>query len=425
MKKIVVYVFALLSLIILMLSGCDDERLYYSTNGKTGENIEWSLIDETLNISGTGAIPDFDFYGNGAKAPWYFLGDEIENIVVRDGITAVGDFAFAYLEAENVVLPESVTVIGDYAFFACEELESIDVPDGMVSIGDYAFSECFDLTDVYIPEYVSEIGYNAFFNCPSVTDFRVDKNNSSYSSENGVLFNADKSTVISYPSGHKAVDYTVPESVTDISDNAFAYSKNLKSVKLHGGIKHYGDGVFACSGIHAVKLPVGITSVTDRMFYGCENLSEFTVPAGVEKIGESAFSNCTSLKSIEFPTSLSHIGDLAFSECVQLESLVLPPAVKTVNYRVFSGCSGLENLELPIFLENIESYAFSYCTSLESLVISTGLENVDEFAFRGCSSLRNIEYEGTRAMWKNVRVEGGNDCFIDAVVSFPNDKKDN
>lgn len=125
MKKIVVYVFAFLSLIILMLSGCDDERLYYSTNGKTGENIEWSLIDETLNISGTGAIPDFDFYGNGAKAPWCFLGDEIENIVVRDGITAVGDFAFAYLEAENVILPKVSRLSETMLFLLVKSLKAL------------------------------------------------------------------------------------------------------------------------------------------------------------------------------------------------------------------------------------------------------------------------------------------------------------
>ena len=155
-------------------------------------------------------------------------------------------------------IPESVTTIGDGAFDCCTSLASVTIPDSVTSIGNYAFYECTSLASITIPNSVTSIGRGAFEDCASLASISVDENNENYSSDDGILFNKDKTILVQYPSGKTTSTYSIPNSVTSIGNYAF---------------------------------------------YGCTNLTSVTIPNSVTSIGDCAFEGCTSLASITIPNS--------------------------------------------------------------------------------------------------------------------------
>ena len=140
-----------------------------------GDNLEWTFSGGTLTISGEGAMDDYVEYDfdpldeNYSTAPWSEL--DINEIVVEDGVTSIGDCAFIGCSSlTEIVMPDSVTSIGDCAFRGCSSLTEIVMPDSVTSIGDSAFSNCTSLTSVAIPDSVTKIGHFTFYECDSLTD---------------------------------------------------------------------------------------------------------------------------------------------------------------------------------------------------------------------------------------------------------------
>lgn len=127
----------------------------------TNAEIRWKLSDDgTLTISGTGDIPDYLVYAYSSnKAPWYNDRDNIKNVVIKDGVTNIGSYAFCDCSRlTSVVIPNSVTSIGDLAFYYCSSLTSVTIPNSVTSIGDWVFFNCTSLTSVEIPNSVTSIG---------------------------------------------------------------------------------------------------------------------------------------------------------------------------------------------------------------------------------------------------------------------------
>ncbi len=135
--------------------------------------VEWSYDEttHTLTISGVGPMDDYmavdDF---SVETPWFGISEEIEKIVISEGITYIGAFAFALcVNVTEVVIPDTVIEIGAYAFCYCVDLENIDLPDSLLSIGEYCFGLCWSLKEIIIPESVVSIGEGAFTMCVDVT----------------------------------------------------------------------------------------------------------------------------------------------------------------------------------------------------------------------------------------------------------------
>ena len=169
------------------------------TSGTCGENLTWTLDDEgTLTISGTGEMPSWDNAGN---YPWYQNVKNIKKIIFKGSITNIGDYAFAGFNISDITIPASVKNIGIFAFNGCRNLTSITIQDGVSKIGKCAFLGCISLPSVTIPDSVTDITYNAFLYCPSLTSISVSKGNKNYASEDGILFNKDKTELIQYPIG--------------------------------------------------------------------------------------------------------------------------------------------------------------------------------------------------------------------------------
>jgi hypothetical protein len=150
-----------------------------------------------------------------------------------------------------VTIPSGVTAIGNDAFSFCSGLTSVTLPASVTTIGELAFGYC-DLTSVTLPASVTAIGNDAFWSCCCLTAINVDAANAAYASENGVLFNKSKTTLICCPAG-KTGSYTIPASVTTIGYGAFGYCFRLTSVTIPASVTAIGNLAFYhCNGLTSV-----------------------------------------------------------------------------------------------------------------------------------------------------------------------------
>ncbi|MCD7902690.1 MAG: leucine-rich repeat protein [Oscillospiraceae bacterium] len=276
--------------------------------GTCGENVIWTLDTSTgvLTISGEGEIEDYEWY----TTPWYAWKDDITSVVIENGVTSVGDYAFYKCSTlTSVTIPDSVTSIGDYAFYECSSLTNVTIPDSVTSIGDYAFYECSSLTSVAIPDSVTSIGQSAFGGCTGLTSV------------------------------------TIPDSVTSIGSYAFEGCTGLTSVTIPDSVTSIGDLAFyGCTGLTSVTIGNSVTSIGSRAFAQCSSLTSVTIPDSVTSIDDSTFFGCSSLTSVTIPNSVTSIGSYAFQNCSSLSSVTIPVSVTSIGYGAFALCSSLTDV---------------------------------------------------------------------------------
>jgi len=171
---------------------------------------------------------------------------------IPDGITAIGNYAFISSKLTFVTIPNDLISIGYDAFNRCYALSEITIPNSVTSIDRNAFFTCTGLTSVTIGSNVDTIGYGAFTICTSLLAIDVVANNTKYASENGVLFNKSKTTLIQYPAGRQGA-YSIPGSVARIEDNVFRGSSGLTSVTIPGSVTTIGGQAFrSCSNLTSI-----------------------------------------------------------------------------------------------------------------------------------------------------------------------------
>lgn len=164
-------------------------------------------------------------------------------------------------------VPEGVVTIDMGAFSGCESLTSVSIANSVTSIGDGAFGSCLGLESVNIGVGLTSLGEQSFSNCFSLNAFNVEEGNNSYSSEDGVLFNADKTTLLQYPMGKKETAYSVPNGVTVIGQSAFFSCSNLVSVDIPEGVTAIGQSAFSgCSSLMSVDIPKSVTAIATWAF---------------------------------------------------------------------------------------------------------------------------------------------------------------
>ena len=188
----------------------------------------------------------------------------------------------AYSAEGDIVFPGEingmpVTIINERAFANCEKISSVVIPDSITKIGQSAFSYCRSLKSVTIPSSVLSIGSEAFGGCESLESISVDNANQYYLSENGVLFDHDKKTLIVYPANKSETSYAIPDSVTTIEKGAFYHSQNLVSVTMAEGLSAIETEAFMLSGIESVTLPLSVSHIGQSAFAICWRLKELTI----------------------------------------------------------------------------------------------------------------------------------------------------
>jgi hypothetical protein len=514
----------------------------FAQSGAYGDNLTWRISNDTLYVEGTGTIPSG--YSYGQPVWWYPHQSLIHVAIIRDDVTGIGSLAFldcisltsviigngvtsigyeAFSGCTNltsVIFGNGVASIGEHAFFHCESLTSVIIGSGVTDIGSYAFNYC-GLTSVVIPDGVRNIGENIFYDCKSLVSitigrgltnigswtftgcssltsidvaddnpnfssengvlFNKDKttiircplgktgnydipgsvtsidsdaflfcnltsitigsnvtsirssaisgcwnlmsisvanDNPNFSSENGVLFNKNKTTIVRYPAGN-AGSYDIPQSVTNIDSLAFSRCWNLISVTIPSGVTNIANSAFSdCTNLTSIIIPDGtanigshafrnckklasvsignkVTSIGEVAFYGCWSLTSVTVPGSVTSLGDRAFMQCYLLASVNLGNSLTSIGEGAFYECYSLSSITIPGSVTSIGAYAFDGCTALNSVTVENGVLSIGKSAFAYCTGLPSITIPGSVTSIGIFAFSGCRALNSVTVEWT------------------------------
>ena len=225
------------------------------------DNLTWKLYEDgTLNISGTGAMKDYNADDNPSPA---YNNSKVKKIVIEKGVTSVGDYAFRSCNnLTSIMISNSVTSIGNSAFFYCTSLTSVTIPDNVTSIENYAFAYT-GLKSITIPDSVTNIGNYAFAGCKDLTSI------------------------------------TIPDSVTSIGNSAFYNCSSLTSITIPDSVTSIGTATFSgCKNLTSITIPDSVTSIGNSAFVGCKNLTSITIPDSVTSIGESTFKYCSNLKTI-------------------------------------------------------------------------------------------------------------------------------
>lgn len=295
-----------------------------ATSGDFGENncLHWEvstgvLSGKTLTISGTGAMPDFDF-PKGNLAPWwnyealgmltsfgsFKLEGELKKVVIKDGVTNVGSYALFFLPAATqVTLPESVTSIGRYGIAMCSKLTGMSIPKGVTEIGDFGLAGD-GLTAVTLPDGLQSLGRGAFDACTSLTNT------------------------------------TLPAAITAVPGKCFADCTKLLNVKYAGTVTAIGERAFeSCKSLVTAPIPETVTEIGASAFTGCVALTDVTLPAGVTAIPDSCFQGCTALADMKLPGTVTSVGHNAFTGCTALGDVRCygaPPTVEPGNSEAHS-----------------------------------------------------------------------------------------
>ncbi|MBQ7505442.1 MAG: leucine-rich repeat protein [Ruminococcus sp.] len=260
----------------------------------------------------------------------------------------------------------------------------------VTGIDSSAFSNS-DITSITIPASVTSIGSGAFNNCSDLWDITVNSGNANYSSQNGVLYNKNKTTLIQYPAGKTVTSFSIPNSVNTIGSGAFFNCSNLTSLTIPVSVTTIESGAFSgCSGLISLTIPNSVTSLGGGAFSGCTNLTNVVIGNSVTSLPGGCFAGLSNLESVTIGSSVESINGGAFSGCSSLTSIVIPDSVTFLSSGVFSGCTSLSSITIGNGLTSITSGCFYGLSSLESVTIGNHVEEIQGGAFGNCSSLTSL-----------------------------------
>ena len=399
--------------------------------GPCGENLTWELDKQgTLMISGTGAMTDFDYWEG---SPW--LGYAITRIVLADGVTRIGSYAFCdcYYVTE-IIIPESVTEIGDGAFYGCNNLIGIIIPESVTSIGREAFIYCYSLSSITIPNGVTFIDEYMFYDCSSLTSVTIPDSVTMICSH--AFYNCTSLTSVIIPDRVTAIggyafnnctamtSVTIGKGLSELGNWAFQSCSGLKDVYYNGSYKNWwvimrksaGASYLTAATLHCAyqaegtcgeKLTWILGNDGDLTISGTGEMTDFAsenapwcaertlvksliVEEGVTGIGVYAFENCLNLTCADLPDSVKRIGHCAFFGCSKLENVTIPEGVTDVGSRAFMACYSLAEITIPSSVTSLGWSAFCNCTGLTSVTILDGVTGIEKSIFWGCTSLTEV-----------------------------------
>ncbi|MCL2061094.1 MAG: leucine-rich repeat protein [Firmicutes bacterium] len=305
----------------------------------------------------------------------------LQAITIPNSITTIESGAFFLCTSlTSIVIPNSVTVIGVQAFMNCTGLTSVTFESGskLTTIEESAFEYCARLQAIEIPNSVTTIENHVFIHCISLTAITVDAANPNYASEDGVLFNKNKTTLVMYPTG-KIGAYVVPNSVTTIRQYAFRRSVGLDTITISNSVTRIEQWAFSGSSLTEVIFQSGsqLTTIESGLFSFCTALTTITIPNSVTRIRDEAFWACTSLTSITIPNSVTTMGSYVFDECTSLTEVIFQSGsqLTAIQEGVFWGCASLISITIPASVTTISRRAFDYCTSLTAITVDAANPN--------------------------------------------------
>lgn len=331
---------------------------------------------------------------------------------LTDGDCTIGSEAFYGSGLRKVSYADGFTAlkIGSRAF-ANTRLTKIALPEGLIEIGANLFRDTTTLTEITLPasfsfeqiQFAGTLFTGITVTLPEGSDYVID---------NGLLYNKDKSVLISQydkqatsviiPEGvvsiydyafanSKLVEISIPSSVTYIGNGAFKSSKSLLKVTFNGdAITSIGKETFYEVAANSIVLPSTVKSIGAYAF--AESKIE-SIELNVKEIGEYAFYNCVKLNSVSLSDELETIGDYAFLNCDSVEEISIPSA-KELGEGVLVGMANLKNVSIGDKVEMLGEFTFFNLPSLESVELGSLITLIPESSFYGCANLRSVKHKG-------------------------------
>ena len=419
MHKRLLWAFALV--IALSFSYNAQHALAYTGSGSCGAKARWALNDDgILTISGTGPMTDYQI----STAPWYayFIRDNIKQIVIEEGITTVGTYAFMSLwNVTDVYLPstlkeihdhgflqekglerihfsEGLETIGEEAFMDCESLIQAELPHSLLAMGSAVFKRCLNLSAVDVRENVTAIPENAFFQCESLTSIRIGEGVTAIGSgafaftlKTGLKMTVWLPDNITTGIGLHIMDYDrvyvhagsqTADHLKGISDYPFIdpdypdYLLNFVNDPLKNGSGYCLSAYRRLTDTLEFNWPTQVTVIGNRLFKQCADLTEITIPDGIQYIDWEAFYGCSNLRKVVLPDSVIAIGD-AFCNCTSLTDINLPDQLQSFS---FKNCSSLTHIDIPDSVTLIGGQ-FITGTAIRELRLPGGLLKITNSAF--------------------------------------------
>lgn len=341
---------------------------YYSGSRLSNENLSVTFTSEIESIGNqsfmNSGINSFVIKSNTSFGLGIFEGcTKLTNVTIEDGVSVIFKDMFSRCSSlKSIVIPGSVKQIVTNAFYNCKSLESVTISDGVESIGTYSFSSCA-IKYIYIPKTIKTISSDSFIN--NSLSFDVSEDNANFLSLNGVLFNKDKTSILSYRKNDEN-EYTIPDGVTTIGEDSFYNVTSLTSVIIPNTVNTIGESAFSFCGITSVTIPENVSILGRNCFYNCTKLNTVIFNGDVKYVNDYIFKYCISLTTLDI-SSLTTIGSYMFANCSSLKKIVLGN-VGDISSGAFQSCSNLESIEIQGDTSRIMSYAFINCSSLKSII---------------------------------------------------------
>lgn len=406
------------------------------SSGSCGENARWSIADGgVLHIDGTGAVASYE---RGA-APWYSEREQITEIVLADGITAVGDYAFADLTNVAALPTDGLTAIGEGAFIGCTGAAEVVISDSVASIGENAFGEAGERTLYVVPGSAGEgyaaaagISYEAVAGiCGKSSGYKITESEISGQSVLTIVGSGD---IYSYTDDELSVRpwdsisgtirrVVISDGIRSVGRNDFYSLPQLHDISLGKGLKRIDSQAFAdCAALEWAVFPEGIEDINSYAFYADHGLQYLVFPKSL------AFSQTTSLytenapavKGVYYAGSVgeySDISDEVYNEyavnkgllkfgctsgqCGETAYWAYDPAERCL--QVF-GSGSIENapwgdyaaeaerIVISDGIDHIGDSVFSSFTAVNSLSLGSGIRTIGNGSFSGCTSLKAVVF---------------------------------
>lgn len=352
-------------------------------SGVCGENARWTYYnDYSIVISGSGPMYSFRWNNDDwvSTAPWMDYRAWIKNIVIEDGITSIGKFAFSdmgfgetgkYVPLEEINIGKDVEVIEQQAFDLCnpsaEPIHLISFGSGIKKIEDRAFRTVGKAEKVTVPslETWMQIEFAGDWSTPIGGGSEPWK---------------EKAPAL-YVGGELLKDLVIPEGTTEIKDYTF-WNCRLNSVEWPQQeiVNRIGEGAFGYNAFEKIDIPTSVTVIDVAAFQSCINLKKMELSAQIQKVGGLAFGENSNLEMVILPTNLKKISSSMFQKCSSLKNCEIPDSVKSIEDWAFSECTVLPEIEIPKQVESIGTSAFYKCNAFKSLEIPDSVKTIGDYA---------------------------------------------
>lgn len=342
--------------------------LYSAASGSCGKKVTYTLSDDgVLTILGTGAMTNFTYTDNDeSNRPWHSERESIRKVVIEEGVTSIGNFAFSFCNVQEVTIPSTVTSIGKRAFMGTP-LSSVVIPEGVKTIGENAFWRCTSLQTVTVPASTTELGNHAF-------DTGEYYDGSYHTQLTDIYYGGSMGQWYDAGGGDAApmvVTIHYNGATGDIIDGGQCGANAFWKLDKTGTLTIYGSGAM-------YDYP---TSEDDSWWM------DWALP----------WKSYEAISRIVVAEGITHIGAYAFYCTDNATALSLPSSLISIGRAALCGFGGTE-IVVPDKVTCIDNFAFNGCDNLKTITLPAGLQNIG-ICFIECDALKTINFGGTMEQW--------------------------